>query len=183
MRVLVLAVLLVACGGAPPPPPPPPQPVEPPEPVTKPAGYVELRVLDILEDNGGAALLLVDDTSNLVLPIMIGGTEGNSIEGRVRGTKPIRPLTHDLLEDAVRKLGGQIVKVQVDELRNGIFIGSVYIRAPNKKIVRLDSRASDAVALGIGNSVPIYVAQKVLDEAGVERDKILPQPTPTGPVT
>lgn len=148
-----------------------------------PANYVDVRVLDIIEDNGGAALLLVDDTTNLVVPIMIGGTEGNSIEGRVRGTKPVRPLTHDLMEDAVRKLGGQIVKVHVDELRNGIFFGSVYIRTPSKKIVRLDSRASDAVALGIGNSVPIYVSKQVLEEAGVERDKIMPHLAPSGPVT
>ena len=49
--------------------------------------------------------------------------------------------------------------------------------------MRLDSRASDAVALAIGNAVPIYVAQAVLDEAGLDRDKVVPQVAPTGPVT
>ena len=181
MRALVLAVL-VACGGTGAPPPAPPKPVDAaPEPVTKPADYVEVRVLDVIDDGrGGDALLLVDDASGLVLPIFIGGTEGNSIQNRVRGTKPIRPLTHDLMDDAVQKLGGQIVKVHVDMLRDGIFHGSVYIRAANKKIIRLDSRASDAVALGIGNGVPIYVSKAVLDEAGVERDKIMPRLSPGG---
>jgi bifunctional DNase/RNase len=187
MRALVcIAVLLVACGGAPPPPPPPPvaKPVAPPpEPVTKPQGYVEVRVLDVIGMGDGDTLLLVDDASNIVLPIAIGGTEGSSIVSRVRGIPRRRPLTHDLMDDAVKKLGGAIVKVQVDELRDGIFHGSIYIRMPNKRIVRLDSRASDAVALGIGNGIPIYVAQRVLDEAGLDRDKVMPRNSADGPVT
>ena len=174
----------IACGGTAPPPPAPPVPVEAtPEPVTKPAGYVEVRVLDVIAVGEGDTLLLVDDASNLVLPIAIGGTEGTSIVARVRGVPRRRPLTHDLMDDAVKKLGGTVVKVQVDELRDGIFHGSVFIRKPNKRIVRLDSRASDAVALGIGNGVPIYVARAVLDEAGIERDKVMPQINPGGPAT
>ncbi len=185
MRALLCLIVIAGCGGAAPPPPPPPKPVVvAPEPVTKPAGYVEVRVLDVIGDLGeGDTLLLVDDATNLVLPIAIGGTEGMSITQRVRGTPRRRPLTHDLMDDAVRKLGGEIVKVHVDELRDGIFFGSVYIRTSAKKIIRLDSRASDAVALGIGNGVPIYVSQKVMDEAGLERDKVMPQVAPTGPLT
>lgn len=186
MRGLVIAIAVVTgCGGAPPlPPPAPVKPVEPaPEPVTMPVGYVEVRVLDIVPVGEGDTLLLVDEASNLVLPIAIGGTEGSSIAARVRKIPPRRPLTHDLLDDAVRKLGGRIVKVHVDVLRDGIFHGAVYIRAPNKKIMRLDSRASDAVALGIGNGVPIYVARAVLEEAGLDRDKVMPQISPGGPVT
>jgi len=87
------------------------------------------------------------------------------------------------LAGTVKKLGGTIVKVQIDELRDSVFHGSVYVRNAKGRIVRLDSRASDAVALGIGSGVPIYVAQGVLDEAGLERDKVMPQITPTGPVT
>jgi bifunctional DNase/RNase len=176
--------LLIACRAAPAPAPVVAPVVEvAPDPVTKPAGYVELRVLDVVSMGEGDTLLLVDDASNIVVPIVIGGTEGMAIMGRVRGVPPRRPLTHDLLEDAVRRLGGKIVKVQIDELRDGVFHGSVHIRTAKGKIVRLDSRASDAVALGIGNGVPIYVARQVLDEAGLDRDKVMPQIAPTGPVT
>ena len=163
MRAIVLA-LLVACTTAPKQVAVVATPAEAPEPVTKPAGYVEVRVLDVIGMGDGDTLLLVDDASILVVRIAIGGTEGMAIIGRVRGTPPRRPLTHDLLDDAVKRLGGTIVKVHIDELRDGIFHGSVYIRNAKGRIVRLDSRASDAVALGIGNGVPIYVA-------------------PTGPVT
>ena len=185
MRGLVSVICFaIACGGAAPPPPPPPVPAErAPDPVTKPAGYVEVRVLEIIAVGEGDTLLLVDDVTNIVLPIAIGGTEGTSIAARVRGVPRRRPLTHDLMDDAVKKLGGSVVKVHVDELRDGIFHGSIYIRTPSKRIVRLDSRASDAVALGIGNGVPIYVARTVLDEAGIERDKVMPQINPGGPVT
>jgi len=186
MRATVLAFAIATACSAPASPPPvvAPTPVEPaPDLVTKPTGYVEVRVLDVIGAGEGDTLVLVDDLSNLVVPIAIGGTEGMSIVGRVRGVPPRRPLTHDLLETAVRRLGGTIVKVQIDELRDGIFHGSIYIRNPKGRIVRLDSRASDAVALGIGNGVPIYVSQQVLDEAGLDRDKVMPQITPTGPVT
>lgn len=183
MRGLVLS-LVIACGGAPPPPPPAPVAQAPaPEPVTKPTGYVEVRVLDVVAVGEGDTLVLVHEATNIVLPIAIGGTEGLSIVARVRSMPRRRPLTHDLMDDAVRKLGGSIVKVQVDELRDGVFHGSVYIRTPSKRIIRLDSRASDAVALGIGNDVPIYVARKVLEEAGIDRDKVMPQITPSGPTT
>lgn len=91
---------------------------------------------------------------------------------RLRGEKSIRPLTHDLLDDVVKQLRGEIVKVQVDELRHetGIFHGSIYIRS-GRRVMRLDARPSDAIALAIGNRIPIYCAQKVLDEAGVPADK------------
>jgi len=184
IQLAILQFAIEGCGSAPP-PRPVVKPIEQaPDPVVKPDGYVEVRVLDVIAGFGeGDTLLLVDDITNLVLPIAIGGTEGMSIEARVRNTPRRRPLTHDLLDDAVHKLGGEIVKVHVDELRDGIFFGSIYIRNSAKKIIRLDSRASDATALGIGNNVPIYVARKVLDEAGLPRDKVMPQVAPTGPMT
>lgn len=184
MRAFVIAFLVACRAATAPPPPVVTPPVAPaPEAVTKPPDYVEVRVLQVIGMDEGDTLLLVDEGSNMVLPIAIGGTEGSSIIGRVRGIPPRRPLTHDLMDDAVKRLGGKIVKVQIDELRDGIFHGSVYIRNFKGRIVRLDSRASDAVALGIGNGVPIYVAKRVIEEAGLDRDKVMPQITPTGPVT
>jgi bifunctional DNase/RNase len=171
-----LLILLIACGSAPlpppPPPAPPPAPAEPSESSGIPTGYVDAHVLEVvpLGDDGGA-VLLIDETSGLVLPIFIGGTEATSIALRKRGTKPPRPLTHDLLDAMVKKLGGEIVKVQVDELRDNTFFGSVFLRV-GKRIVKIDARPSDALALAIGNKLPIYVAKKVLEQAGVPADEI-----------
>jgi hypothetical protein len=177
-QLLQIAIALtIGCGGSAPPPAPPPAPVaveEPPDLVVKPAGYVEVHPTQVVELGEAAALLLLDEASDRIVPIFIGGTEAQSIEHRMRGTTPPRPLTHDLLDAAVKKLKGSIVKVHVDALRDGIYHGSVYIRS-GRRVLRLDARPSDAIALAIGNRAPIYIAQQVLDAAGVPRDELLKQ--------
>jgi bifunctional DNase/RNase len=189
MRACVLVLLLGCYGTAPPVPPAAPakETVEPPmEPVVRPPGYVELRPLDSLQAGGEMeALLLLDAISNKVVPIFIGGTEGTAIRNRLRGAKASRPLTHDLLDEAVKQLGGAIVKVHIDALvpdglGGGIFHGSVYIRS-GRRLIRLDSRSSDAVALGIGNRVPIYCAQSVIDDAGIDRGQVPAEADPAAP--
>lgn len=143
-----------------------------------PAGYVEMKPERVVSLGDADALLLVDEPDNLVLPIFIGGTEGQSIDTRMRGVPPPRPLTHDLLDHVLQKLHAQLVQVQIDELRRsdegGIYIGSIFLRA-NGHVIRLDARPSDAIALAIGNKVAIYVARKVLDDAGMKWDELQKQ--------
>jgi hypothetical protein len=184
VRALWIAVIAVACGSSPPPPPaapaaPRPKPAEPSEQAGLPAGYVEAQVLRVAATHEGAAVLLLDESSGSVLPIFIGGTEATSIDLRQRGVPPQRPLTHDLLDAIVKRMRGTLVKVQVDELRDGVFFGSVFIRVTDevgtRRIIKFDARPSDALALAIGNKVPVYVAKKVLEEAGIAKDEILRQ--------
>jgi len=180
LLALALALAVAACGGAPPPPPAPPPPVrpaEPSEPTGILAGYVDAHVLRVVTVDGGAAVLLLDETTLKVLPIFIGGTEGTSIDLRMRGVPPPRPLTHDLLDAITKKLHGQLVKVQIDALRDGIFYGSVFVRIDHR-VVKFDARPSDGLALAIGNKIPIYVAAKVFASAGLSRDDVLRQLAP-----
>jgi bifunctional DNase/RNase len=143
-----------------------------------PLGYVEVAPDRVVALGDRGALLLVDAASNLALPIFIGGTEAISIDGRLRGEKPSRPLTHDLLDHVLESLHASLVKAQVDELRQtedgGVFIGSIFVRA-NGRIIKLDARPSDAIALAIGHHTPIYVARSVLDQAGVAWDELQKQ--------
>ena len=74
-------------------------------------------------------------------------------------------MTHDLFDAAIHALGANLYKVHIDELRNNTFIGRVYL-VKGDRILDLDARPSDAIALAIGNHVPIYVARRVLEEAG-----------------
>jgi hypothetical protein len=177
MRAL-LAAVVVACGTAPPPPPvqpiaPAPRP-EPSEPSGILSGYVDAHVLKVVATNEGAAVLLLDETTHAVLPIFVGGTEATSIDLRMRKVPSQRPLTHDLLDAVLERLRGKLVKVQIDELRDGVFHGSVFLRV-DRRIIKLDARPSDALALAIGNKVPIYVASRVMAEAGIPKDEILRQ--------
>jgi bifunctional DNase/RNase len=182
MRAAVMAISAISlwgCGSAPPhavlpPPPPPAAKAAPSEPSGIPADYVDAHVLDVVATNQGAAVLLLDESTLAVLPIFVGGTEATSIDLRKRGVPAQRPLTHDLLDTVLERLRGKLVKVQVDELRDGIFYGSIFIRT-ERRIIKLDARPSDALALAIGNKVPIYVARRVMTEAGIPKDEILRQ--------
>ena len=184
MRMLfIAATLAIGCGAAAPPPAPVPlpPPPEPSEPTGMPAGYVEVLAARVVDTgDGGGALLLVDSELERVLPIFIGGTEAASIVLRLRGAPSQRPLTHDLLDDLLHRLHATLVKVQVDELRDATYIGSVFVRA-NGRVFRVDARPSDAIALAIGNRIPIYVAKAVLDQAGIPRDELQKQLNGAGP--
>lgn len=139
-----------------------------------PAGYVEMSVLGVAATGDGQAVLLVDETKTAVLPIFIGGTEALSIDLRHRRKRYQRPLTHDLFDDMMRELGGKLVKVQVDDISGHTFVGTVFVRGAAGKLIEIDARPSDAIALAIGNRVPIYVARTVLDEAGIKKDELPP---------
>jgi uncharacterized protein len=140
---------------------------------------VEMRVAGVLPvRGGGAAVVLIDSTGSKALPIAVGGAEALSINLRLAKQHLGRPLTHDLLESIVRELGGKLVRAQVDEIRGETYIGSVFVQM-GERVVRIDARPSDAIALAVGNSLPIFVARKVLDAAGIAPDSLdEPERTP-----
>ena len=98
-------------------------------------------------------------------PIVIGNAEALAIDRRLKGTAVPRPLTHDLLASVIERLGGHLERIAITQLQDGIFFARLYIRQDGQTI-EVDSRPSDAIALGIANTVPIYVAAEVLDEVG-----------------
>lgn len=137
-------------------------------PPAPPAGYVIMNVLDVVPTPHGNAVLLGDETEERMIPIFVGGTEALSIELRLGEKRYERPLTHDLLDNLVAKLGGDLVKVQVDEIRGSVFVGSVFVRQAGK-IISVDARPSDAIALALGRRAPIFVASKVVDASSIKK--------------
>jgi hypothetical protein len=142
-----------------------------------PQGYVEMTVGDVTSTGEGHAVLLVDESSDVVVPIFIGPNEAMSIDLRHRKQRYQRPLTHDLLDSILHELGGSLVKVQIDDIKDNTFVGAVFVRTPTR-VVELDARPSDAIALALGNHVPIFVARRVIEQAGVHRDD---RSSPLGP--
>jgi bifunctional DNase/RNase len=141
-------------------------------PKVVPSGYSLVRVAGVTHmPGGGNAVLLVDDGHRRALPIFIGGTEALSIELRLKKQPFARPLTHDLYDKTIQKLGGHVDSVRVDKLENNTYFGTVVVN-DGKKIFELDARPSDAIALALGNGVPIHVAAKVLERGGMDLDKI-----------
>jgi bifunctional DNase/RNase len=146
-------------------------------PPEAPKGYVGCHVAGVTRmPNGANAVLLVEDGTKVALPIFIGGTEALSIHLRLGKQKFTRPLTHDLFDSAVGKLGGRVESVRVDKIENNVFLGTVVI-ASGSGHIELDARPSDAIAIALGNGAPIQVAREVLERAGLDLDK-LPPPSP-----
>jgi len=96
-------------------------------------------------------------------PIVIGSSEAMAIDRRLKGIPTPRPLTHDLLANIIESMGGNIEKIEINNLENHTFFARIFIRQDGQ-VLEIDSRPSDAIALGIATMVPIFVAEHVLDE-------------------
>ena len=153
-------------------------PVSPPAApatATAPPDYVRMHASDVVPLRQGEAVLLLDEKETVAIPIFIGGTEATSIRLRLAKRRYERPLTHDLFDSLMREVGAQLLKVQVDDLKNGTFLGSVFVRASGR-VFELDARPSDAIALAIGSRVPVFVACRVIEASAIPRSSFLDAP-------
>ena len=97
-------------------------------------------------------------------PIVIGTEVAAAIDRRLKGHLALRPMTHDLLADAITQLGGVVESIDIVDLQDHTYIARIVLKQNGKRI-ELDSRPSDAIAVGISGNVPIYVAEHVLAAA------------------
>ena len=127
------------------------------------AVQMELHKIIISEMQDQQIIMLREVDGERVFPIVIGSGEAYAIDRRLKGIPTPRPLTHDLLASVIEQLGGTIEQIEINDLENHTFFAKIHIRH-NGSVHEIDSRPSDAIALGIATSVPIYVAEHVLDE-------------------
>ncbi|WP_337865305.1 bifunctional nuclease domain-containing protein [Ignavibacterium sp.] len=114
---------------------------------------------------GGAyAILLKEIDGNRRLPIIIGQFEAQAIALEMEGIKPPRPLTHDLLKNLIDNLGGTVVEVVVNELRENTFYAKIVLDVSGLTN-EVDARPSDAIALAVRADAPIYVTESVMEAA------------------
>jgi hypothetical protein len=109
----------------------------------------------------------VDGTRRL--PIVIGGFEAQAIAVALDNMKPSRPLTHDLMKTICDTFSVELDHVFISKLKDGIFF-STLIFTNGEQSYELDSRTSDALALAVRFECPIFVAETILQEAGVDAD-------------
>lgn len=125
---------------------------------------VALSRIIINETSDNQIIVLKEVTGERSFPIVIGIVEIFAIDRKLKGLAPPRPMTHDLLNDIIKRLGATIEKVVIDDLNNNTFFAKIYLRSDNKSII-IDSRPSDAIALTAATDVPIFAAEHVLDSA------------------
>ncbi len=127
---------------------------------------VEILGLSSSPSAGGAYALLLKETYGVRrLPIIIGSFEAQAIALEIEGIKPPRPLTHDLLKILLDHLGGSLVEITIDDLRENTFYAKLVIEVSSFTNT-IDSRPSDAIALAVRTGAPIYVSEKVMKAAG-----------------
>jgi bifunctional DNase/RNase len=161
---------------------PPAEPTDVGPPAVAPEGYMLMKPIS-KSGAFGNAVLLVDATEEVFVPIYIGGTEALSIQLRLEHQRYARPLTHDLFDAFAGELGARMVRAQVDRLQGDIYIGTVVFERAGKTFT-LDARPSDAIALAIGNRVPIFVSKQLVAAVGIrpedlERADAKPRSEPT----
>ncbi|MSR34166.1 MAG: bifunctional nuclease family protein [Phycisphaerales bacterium] len=100
-------------------------------------------------------------------PIVIGLPEAFAIERRLKGIEIARPQTHDLLANTIQALGGELLRIEITNLEEGTFFARLIVSKGGDEI-EIDSRPSDAIALGISKGVPILVAEEVLEVASAQ---------------
>jgi uncharacterized protein len=112
-------------------------------------------------------VLLKTVDGNKFLPIWIGHPEAAAILMKLQGASTPRPMTHDLLTEVLEQLDARCERVSVTELRDNTFYASITVSI-NGSELEIDSRPSDALALAVRVSAPIFAAEEVIEESAIE---------------
>ena len=137
---------------------------------------VEMVIRNIVpaHSHGAYTLYLKELNGNRILPIIIGGFEAQAIAMELEGMKPTRPMTHDLFSNALREFDITVTEINIQQLDEGIYYAGITCLCVNdstSKLVVLDSRTSDAIAMGIKFRCPIFCVEKILDEASYNDER------------
>lgn len=127
---------------------------------------VEMQVLGVRRQVplDQVVVLLLDAAGGRVLPIVVGLTEGQAIAAGQAGVVPPRPMTHDLLATVLSTLGAVVERVEIVALIDGVFHAALVLGDGR----RIDSRASDAIAVAVRTGAPVLAERDVLEESGLE---------------
>ena len=112
-------------------------------------------------------VLLKTVSGNKFLPIWIGHAEAAAILMKLQGADTPRPMTHDLLNAVLGELSAEVSRITVTELRENTFYAMITLRGSEDE-VEIDSRPSDAIALAVRCNAPIFAADEVIEESGIE---------------
>lgn len=144
---------------------------------------VEMFVGGLVLDPATQAPIVVlkDESGQVTLPIWIGIAEATSIASAIKQVTMARPLTHDLFYELLLELGMTVQRIMITELRDSTYFAELVLGQGERALI-LDSRPSDAIAMALRASAPIYVARHVLDQAQVAFANQEPAPEGESPV-
>ena len=109
-------------------------------------------------------VILKDTDEKKVLPIWVGIFEANAIALEMEQVSTPRPMTHDLLKNIIEGFQAQVARIVVNDLKDNTFYAVITINLNGSEVL-IDARPSDAIALALRVNAPIFVAEKVIEEA------------------
>jgi bifunctional DNase/RNase len=111
-------------------------------------------------------VVLKEEEGNRHLPIWIGPFEADAITLQLQGVDAPRPLTHDLLKTVIETLGAEVVHILISGLEKNTYFARIVLDVDGDT-VEIDSRPSDALALSVRVNAPVFIADEVMDQAGL----------------
>jgi len=127
---------------------------------------IEFKIKGLMMDplTNSPIVVLQDTSSATLLPIWVGIFEANAIALQIEKVDTPRPMTHDLIKILLGHLDAQVTKIVVTELKDNTFYATIFLQASGK-IITVDSRPSDAIALALRTDSPIYVTDDVITKS------------------
>lgn len=134
---------------------------------------IELEVKDVIpiEEANTHAVVLVSKDQQFMLPIFVTEEAAVSIAFRLAERASPHPLAADLLDSVVKEMGGDVTRVNIDDVQDDIYTSRVTIRQGSKDL-RIEARPSDAIAMALTGHAKIFCTQKVMAHAGISKGEI-----------
>ena len=126
---------------------------------------LEVIIKGVLPTHSGSAVFLGNSEKTFVIYVDQG--IGNVISMGMEGVSRDRPLTHDLMGMMLKGFGAELRRVVINDVDEGTYYARIFIEMENelgRKLLELDARPSDSMALALVEEVPIHVTQKVFDD-------------------
>ena len=130
---------------------------------------VELTKIIIDETRQDQIFVLKEKKGLRQFPIVIGFLEASSIKMKLSNIEPPRPMTHDLLVNAIDVLGAKMENLFIDKMENGTFHAKIKLKLKNGEVKVVDSRPSDGIAVAVRTGAPIFVDEEVIIKASVTK--------------
>lgn len=130
---------------------------------------IQLEILGLSSSqsqSGSFALVLGEVAGNRRLPIIIGMFEAQAIAIEIEKITPNRPMTHDLFKSFAHNFGFEINEIIISDLKEGVFFAKI-VCTRDGQTIEIDSRPSDAIAIGLRFGVSIYSNESIMTEAGI----------------
>lgn len=127
---------------------------------------IEMRVTGLTIDpfTNMPIIILKDLEEKSALPIWVGLIEASAIATELEKIQLSRPMTHDLMRNILNSLSVQVEKIEVNDLCDNTFYARIYLKQDGRELV-IDSRPSDAIAIALRTSAPIFVDKKVIEKS------------------